>query len=800
MKGIFGCSRLESFMGGILAAIPAALLMSPVHAQEGATGIGALMEEITVTARKREESIQDTPIAVSAFTGESLDARGIVRIDGIAALTPNMTFMNINTNGGGGSNASVYIRGVGQTDFVPSADPGVGLYVDGVYIARSIGSVLDLIDVERVEILRGPQGTLFGRNTIGGAMAIHTVKPHEEFEAKLRVKFGINDRMDFVGKVNGALADNVFASATIGRFDQDGYNVNPTTGQDTGDDNTLAFRGAIRWLVNEDIEINVTGDYSRDRENGQASVSSPDGNLAVLLAPGSGAFNHNFLTGPLGPPINNPGVEPFVRTRNTCDATPANIGGTNADCANASTIGLGTNNGTIPSYYDADIWGVSATVDWQVWDNISVKSITSYRELDSEFAHDGDNSPFELSWVRDYYNQSQFSQEIQLQGLAFDDRLQWIIGGYYFEEDGLNYNPVDFANIDIESGGYFDHSSKAVFAQGTFDLTDKLHITAGIRYTKDSKDFIVEDFTFNGTSGITVPGEFVVLQSAVPTFAPPGFRLRLVELGTYNLKASEWTPMGNVAYDWNDELMTYYTYSEGFKSGGVQQRIAGPVGFAPTYDPEFVVSHEVGFKYNSDSGNFTLNAAAFFVDYTDIQLETIDPNGGIAPQLKNAGDAEIKGFEFEARWTPIQSWFFEAAVGHLDAEITDADADATASGGPSRGDTVPHIPEWTASMSLIKEFALGDMGTVTPRIDYSYRTKVLFSPDNNPRNVQKSHGLANASVGWVSNDDKYSLNFYVNNIGDIRRIFYTDQSPSSSTQNDIVGREREWYISGEVRF
>jgi len=798
-------SLTKTISTGILSALLSSLIAFPVVAQDNKKGIGSLMEEVTVTARKREESIQDTPIAVSAFSGESLAARGIVRVDDIASITPNMTFANVNTNGGGGSNASVYIRGVGQTDFVPSADPGVGIYVDGVYFARSIGSVLDLIDIERVEVLRGPQGTLFGRNTTGGAVSIHTQKPHEEFEGKVRTKFGTNDRMDFLGKVNIPLADNLFFSATAGTFNQDGHVVNPDSGQDTGDDETIAFRGALRWLVNDDLEINISGDYSRDRENGQAVVASPDPSLAILLAPGSGAFNHNVLTGQFvgAPPINNPGGDPtFQRVRNNCDATPWNIAGSpgNLDCANASTAGLGTNNGTIPSFYDADVWGISGNIDWQVTDNLKLVSISAYRNLLSNFAHDGDYTRFSLSWVRDHYDQQQFSQEIQLQGLSFDDRLQWILGGYYFEEDGLNYNPVDFANIDIESGGFFDHDSKAIFAQGTFDVTDKLHITAGIRYTKDSKDFIVKDFTFSDDSRVAADGTAVVLQSAQPTFAPPGFVLRLVELGTYNLKADDWTPMVNVAYDWNDEFMTYASYSEGFKSGGVQQRIAGPVGFAPTYDPEFVESYEIGFKYNNASGNFTLNAAAFFTDYTEIQLETIDPNGGIAPQLENAGAAEIKGFELEARWSPMASLFTELALGYLDAEITEADPKATLSGGPTVGDTVPHVPKWTLSGAIIKEIGLGDNGTLTPRIDYAFRSKVLFSPDNNPRNVQKSHGILNASIGWVSANDKYSVNAYVNNIGDIHRIYYTDQSPSSSSQSDRVGRDREFYVTGEYRF
>ena len=212
-------------MATILALSFILLPGSFTYAQE--SGIGALMEEIKVTARKREEGLQDTPIAVSVFSGESLEARGVQRIDEIAGLTPNMSFDNINTNGGGGNSAAVYLRGVGQRDFLPSADPGVGIYVDGVYHARSIGSVLDIIDIDRIEVLRGPQGTLFGRNTTGGAIAIHTQKPHEEFEGKVRVRVGIDDRIDVLGKVNVPLSDNLYMNATVAKFDQDGFVVNP---------------------------------------------------------------------------------------------------------------------------------------------------------------------------------------------------------------------------------------------------------------------------------------------------------------------------------------------------------------------------------------------------------------------------------------------------------------------------------------------------------------------------------------------------------------------------------------------
>ena len=216
-------------------------------------------------------------------------------------------------------------------------------------------------------------------------VAIHTQKPDEEFRAKLRVRTGSDDNLDIIGKVNVALADNLFANLTLASLNQDGYVVNPDSGLDLGDTEKMAGRAALRWLVTDNFEVNISGDYTQIRENGEAKVSSSDPNRVVLLIPGSGGFNHNFLTGPLGPPINNPGATPFTRIRNDCDGvpgTPASLSGTLPSCANASTVGLGTNNGTLPTYFDADIWGVSATIDWDITDKIRVKSITAYRDLE----------------------------------------------------------------------------------------------------------------------------------------------------------------------------------------------------------------------------------------------------------------------------------------------------------------------------------------------------------------------------------------------------------------------------------
>ena len=333
-----------------------------------------------------------------------------------------------------------FLRGVGQRDFIPSADPGVGLYVDGVYFARSVGSVLDLVDIERIEVLRGPQGTLFGRNTTGGAISITTKKPTEEFEGKVRVRVGTDSRRDIMAHLSGGLSDTAFASVTAARFQQDGFIVNPVTGLDTGDDDTVALRGALRLLPSDSVEINFSADYSRDEGNGQARVLSRDPSRAINFIPpngnpgntGNGPTQHNFFLGNNGavaatfpfPLINIPGLRQF----NSCNAAapvPGLVEGTDPGCVNANNVALGQNTGTDPTYSDADIWGVSAAIDWSISDTLQLKSITAYRDVDSSFAHDGDNTPYFLSWVRDeIYEQSQFSQELQLLGSTASGRLE----------------------------------------------------------------------------------------------------------------------------------------------------------------------------------------------------------------------------------------------------------------------------------------------------------------------------------------------------------------------------------------
>ena len=404
--------RTPSIVALVAAALlftDASAILKPAHAQGRSS---ALLEEIVVTARKREENLQDTPIAMSAFTGDALDFRGITEIGKLDQFVPNLV-LNESTTYSNVTNAAVYIRGIGQNDFTPVIDPGVGIYVDGVYLGRSVGAVLDIVDVERVEVLRGPQGTLFGRNTIGGAITLSSRKPDGEFGGKVDVKYGTDDRFNVRGSVNIPLTDKFFARLSAATFNQDGYVTRVADGEDLGDQDVVALRGALRWLPNDKLDINWSVDYSSENENGNPFVLTgiqplnlglffPDGSPNPNGAP-SMTLAANTIAAQLasGGPASFPGGEFFNVIHPSgfpfqFDACFRPENANNPVCYNQQYIDNGDrklNHSGDPSTQDLDVWGTGLTVDWQITDKLKLKSISSLRGFEGHFEGDQDGSP-----------------------------------------------------------------------------------------------------------------------------------------------------------------------------------------------------------------------------------------------------------------------------------------------------------------------------------------------------------------------------------------------------------------------
>jgi len=720
----------------------------------------ALIEEVVVTARKREESLVDTPIAITAMSGAAMEARGMTQLSDIAASTPSLTFVDV-TNVTGSSSASVvYIRGVGQSFSTATSEPGVGIYVDGVYMARNVGQVFNVVDLERVEILRGPQGTLFGRNTIGGAISITTKKPSDVYEFSGSVTGGDYNRRDGKFTINGPITDNLAGKLSVGRFTRDGMVDRPTDGLNQGNRDRTAARLALRWLPTDKLELNFAVDGTSAREDGTPSllrtivwdsgIFNPNG--LPLAPPGTGGSGQYAINVPFDYPLDNlvlennyivnyfAGLDCFSGFGETWDpganqANPACYG------SQYQLESARKNMGTFDTRSKDDVWGATFTLDYE-FDNFSVKSITAYRDSKSTYGRDADGSPLKIYHYSGMMDQKQFSQEIQFVGTAFEDKLDWVAGGYYLDEEVVNPEPVIFTTLEFISGGNTENTSYALFMQGTYRLTEKLDVTAGIRYTRDEKDSLpLQPFTANYTPN--------------PAFNPGNLVLPDV---TVSQEFTQTTPMVNVSYNVTDNLMAYATFSEGYKSGGATFRIFPIFPSTPLYDPEEVKSFELGAKYENDG--LRINAAAFSMDYDNIQVSIFT---NVAPVIKNGGEGEVRGFELEIFKLFPSDVLFEASYSYLDAKYTSIDPGATEI---SLNSKFAMTPETQASISLSRIFTLSGGSEIIPRVEWHYTDDRYNDASNTAQLMQPSYDLVNALLTWNSATGAYGLTLGIENLTD----------------------------------
>ncbi len=778
--------------------IVTALLLAPSAGFAAGDGVrqGVAIEEITVTARKMEEDLQSTPISISAFSGAGLEDRGMTNIAQIAPFVPNLSLQNNPSFGGAGNAAAIYIRGVGQKEFLPTTESGVGLYVDGVYIARSVGAILDLIDTERVEVLRGPQGTMFGRNTNGGAISITTVKPHDELDGNLWATYGTDNRIDLKGSINAPITDGLYSRFTLLAKKQDGY-VKRDDGHEFGDVDTIGGRASLLWEGARNLEIGWSIEATQQRVDGPA--------LTLL------GINYGSPVDPDTPPmatIHNvlatAAPNPPTPTTPPC-ATPGMTSNPAVPLCYDDRFIYGKNaertSGTAPAFSNTDIWGTNLNIAWDITDALTLKSITAWRDLDSEFARDGDHSEHRISQFFDDLQQQQFTQELQLLGESFNDRLRWIVGLYYFTEDGDNRNELDFTVSRFRSGGAFDNESLAGYAQGTFDATSRLHITAGLRYTDETKKFtpdqIIHENYFAGSGHPQLDAPFMQAGQ------------RILPMVEKELDFEELDPYLNLAFDFTDNTMGYISYSEGFKSGGFTQRVFPPivvpftappgtsdVDLIPTFEPEYVQVYELGAKYTGFDNRFRLNGAIFYTDYTDMQIQTFT---SVAPITKNAAEATITGFELETQIVALESWFVEAGVGYLDAEYDRID---TAETFVDKNNNLDRVSDWTLSAATFYEIGIGGGGggAIVPRLEWAYRSEFDNDAFNTPEIRQDDYHLVNANVAWRNSGESISVIGGVTNLTDEKYLITGIIGDAFQSYEGLYDRGRQWYVTMNFNF
>ena len=750
-------------------------LLAGAAALAGGTSVGevavaqardtSVIEEVVVTARRREERLQDTPVAVTALSAQALEARGVDNVAEVAKFAPNIRFDNAAQLSGGNYNATVFIRGVGQNDFALFSDPGVGVYVDGVYFARSIGAMLDAFDVERIEVLRGPQGTLFGKNTIGGAVLITSTQPTDTFGGQAEATIGRFDRRDFQANVNVPLADGLAARLSVATLNRDGYAKRILAGDDLGDRNTDAARLQVRWAPSDSLEINLSGDYTRAREH-----SAPNTLLAAGNRPGfTGTpfmVNYNRFVAPTLPyraPNGQIGINPSWITGDPY-----------------------TTYGTGPNVNDLDLWGVSGTVNWSLG-AVELKSITAYRHLKAAFARDGDNTPYTFRHTFNYDKQSQFSQEFQLSGQAFGDRLNWLGGLYFFTEDGRDEGYAHLAlglapplagsppfapavNIltEVESKTY------AAFLHGSFAVTDRLSVTAGGRWNLDKKEYFLDHRR--------IWDGFVIANTT---------------------RSDDWdafTPKVGAEYKATEDVLLYVSAGKGFKSGGFNARPLADETEVTAYQPETIWTYEAGAKTSWFDRRLVVNAAAFFSTYKDIQLTVNQtPRNFVA----NAAEAELKGFEVEVFARPAPGWDINLAVGHLDHEYT-----AVGQGlGPTQilpitlNSKLVKAPKWTANGGVQYRLDLDALGSVTFRGDAAYYSRIYNDIANDPELSQKAYTLVSARVSWDSPDDLWRVTVFGENLTDEQvKVSGNASSAAFGLKEAAYGPPQMWGASLMRRF
>jgi len=783
-----------------LAAASALSVTAVAHAQEAAEP-GA--NEIIVTAQFREQNLQDTPLAITAVSAEMLEARSQSDLSQVARQAPNVTLTPAGQAFGASMVAS--IRGVGQGDFNPALEPGVGIYVDDVYYATLTGSVMDLLDLQRVEILRGPQGTLSGRNSIGGAIKLFSKRPEGDNSGSISGTYGSRNRLDIRASGDFNLAEGVDARISGVSKRQKGYverrdfgcdypagenpAINPANGipriapvesncvlAREGEVDYSAVRGQLRLRPASTVDINIIADYTYDDR-----AATP--NVIVPLRDASG--NYVSPNVPYNPSVDPLGTGIALDSRFLCGpycnySTYSHPG--NAQYAPFSTDGR----------FKFEGWGVSGQIEWDLAPSLQLVSITAYRTYSSQFSNDSDLSPLAQHLGLSILDFEFFSQELRLNGaFGANDEIQYTVGGYYSDQKSIYTARQEFRDSAI--GAFYQRDpvpadSKALFAHVAWNPVTDLTLSAGIRYTDESKSY-----TFVRVNPEGGPHPVLSALNGVT--------------GNYESKRVDYRL--NAQYRWSDNIMTYAQWSTGYKGGGINPRPFF-AGQALPFGPETLSSYEAGVKTDWLNGAVRVNVAAFYSEYKDIQL-TLSECPGLGPVARpcarpsNAGDADVKGIEVETTLEPVAGLLFDGAVSYLDFEYTYLNPAAGGPGnptGPQFGDTRPYTPTWKWSIGAQYTIDLGDSGSLTPRIDAAYQGDMYVDAANDPLGRIDAYTLANARLTWRNADEDLEVSAELTNIFD--KYYFLTHSAGSSLDSDFItgqpGRPREWAVTVKKKF
>lgn len=833
-----------------------ASMAAPAYAQDEESN---RTNTIVVTAEFREANLQDTPIAITAVNAEMLEARGQTDISQVAAQAPNVTLKPQPQNGGSGLIA--FIRGVGQVDFNYALDPGVGVYVDDVFIPTLSSSMLELMDLDRIEVLRGPQGTLAGKNSIGGSIKLFSAKPQGSGEGYLRATYGSYDRMELRGMADFAVTDTLFARVSGFGRSVDGYvtqldyglthpgsNVPATNARGRGNpdnttmggSNTTAGRLALRWMPTDRFEWNVSADFTSTKGEAGPTV------LIAAGAPTGGTtafdpFSDNPATDPDGNPwlIGNDGNAVPVN----CAFVPAgpyscdNIGNAYGDprfvaYSNFLDAKAPTQQSPYKPYaalqnQDFQGWGVHSNMTFDATDNIQLVWISSWREYESKWGQDQDATPVPVAQLDNQLNHRAWSQELRLNFEAADGLLQGTVGGFYLDQNGeytarvdLNYAGIDF----IHGPDTTPSTTKALFGTVTLRPTDMLSITGGLRYTKDKKTYTYFRSNPDGTvpfreaDNLFIPGvpacEFFL---GAPTAGPTGIgnTPNCLLTGLFNIPGSfqgdRWDWRIAADYRFSDELLWYASVSTGFKGGGVNPRPFFGPDTGECDDPAYA-GGPCNQVLSFDPETIKTYETGFKADLLDRSLRL---NGAVffndysniilqlsacpeSPCLLPANVGAADVKGFELEFSAYPTDGLS-----LDGGLSYIDFKYTQVGlsGLTGDEITPYTPEWTYSFGIQYDHELESGATVMARFDGSYQSKIFTDSFNTVWSQVDGYFLGNARIGYTTADEDWNVALEVMNVFD--KYYFnsvSDVTGSLGLVTGVPGMPRTWALSVRRNF
>jgi len=693
----------------LLSSVPlAASAQDAAAAGDTPASSATTLDSVKVTARKREETLQDVPVAVTAFTPETLDKLNVKDLGDLDAQVPNLT---IYAARGSTSTVTAYIRGVGQADPLWGVDPGVGIYLDDVYIARPQGALLDVFDVERIEVLRGPQGTLYGKNTIGGAIKYISRGLPQETSGFASVTVGNYNQLDVKAALGGAIGgrdSGLRGRVSVASMNRDGFGDNTYTGQEVSDKEINAVRAQLGAYSEDDFDVQFAFDYMDDQSGVRGAKMLAANPLAPAYPPTSDRYD----------------------------------------------IRSGMKN-----VNDTEMKGASITANWRPNDNWAFKYVAAKRESDTETNIDFDTTPLPLVDVRAFYSDSQVSQELQA-NYDGGGRARGVMGLYWFNGDAggqvLNYfwNPALATSLTNplfgDTQGVVNTKSIALYADWTFDLTDRLTLDVGARYTDEDKHAVALNRFYTSNQYETSWGTAANFDKTV------------------NFKNV--SPKVSLDYRITPDIMVYGLASRGFKSGGYNIRAnttSVPRSGEP-FDDEQVDSFEVGSKMAFFDQRAFLNLAYFYNKYEDIQLSVFtsytlpDGSQSFFGDFTNAGKGTVQGVEVEYQFLPTKNWLISGNLAWLDAKY-----DEFMSAGVNIADTqyFTNAPEFSGALNVEYRTDLANGGNLSARVGYSYQSEVWPTTDLSPAIKQEGYGLVNAGVIWKVND-AWTLSLQGTNLAD----------------------------------